>query len=110
MKNKLNIKDSITELLCNEIEVINDHTVNILNAACILNSHGIKHKVKHGWKVNSQKQYNIEAYLYIEMYLGTKHYFIDIIEDICVTRHLTKEVFRKLPSEKRINHILKTSC
>lgn len=110
MKNRINTKDNIIDLICNELKIVENHTINILNTSYILSGHSIKHKIKQGWKVNKYKQYNIEAYLYIEIYLGAKHYFIDIVDGICMTKQLTKDILKKIPSKKYIARVLKTSC
>lgn len=102
MNNKVNTKDNIIRLVRDNLELTDNHTVNIINAVNILKTHGVKCKLKQGWKVNIHKNYNREAYLYIEMYIKGKKYFIDVTDDIYMTRCLSKGVFNKKPSEKYI--------
>lgn len=102
MNNNVNNKDNIIKLLRNTLELTESHTVDVLNAAIILKSNNIDCRVIQGWKVSIQKQYNREAYLYIELYINSTKYFLDILDDIYISKNITKGVFRKKPSEKYI--------
>lgn len=103
MNNNVNNRDNIIKLLRNTLELTESHTVDVLNAAVILKSNNIDCRVIQGWKVNIQKEYNREAYIYIELYINSKKYFLDILDDIYITRNMTKGVFKKKPSEKYID-------
>ena len=97
-----NKKEYIVHLLNNTLHITDNHTANIINAFNILQSNNIKCKIMQGWKINTQKQYNREAYIYIEIYICSKRYFLDIKDKIYISGYLSKEVFRKKPSEKYI--------
>lgn len=102
MNSNVNNKDNIIKLLRNTLELTESHTVDILNAAIILKSNNINCSILQGWKVNIQKEYNREAYIYIELYINSKKYFLDILDDIYISKNITKGVFKKKPSEKYI--------
>lgn len=102
MKSNVNNKGSIIKLLRDTLELTESHTVDILNAAIILKNNNINCNVLQGWKINIQKEYNREAYIYIELYINSKKYFLDILDDVYISKNLTKDVFIKKPSEKCI--------
>lgn len=103
MSSNSNSKDSIIKLIRSTLELTENHTVNILKSAIILRDNNIDCRVVQGWKVNIQKQYNREAYLYIELYINSKRYFLDILDDVYINRNTTRGVFRKKPSKKYID-------
>lgn len=102
MNSNVNNKGSIIKLLRDTLELTESHTVDILNAAIILKNNNINCTVLQGWKINIQKEYNREAYIYIELYINSKKYFLDILDDVYISKNLTKDVFIKKPSEKYI--------
>mgnify|MGYP006939714117 CR=1 FL=1 len=97
-----NRKEYVEQLINNTLEITDNHTANVINAFIILQSNNIKCKIVQGWKLNTQKIYNREAYIFIELYICSKRYFLDIRDKIHISSSLNNGVFRKKPSEKYI--------
>lgn len=95
-------KDDIIILIRNNILLTGNHTIDILNTVYILSRSNVKFKLKQGWKINISKKYCIEAYLYIELYIKNKRYFIDVTDDVYINRSMTNGLFKKRPSKKYI--------
>lgn len=96
-------KDKLIELLNNEIKISDDNTENIMTIATLLSEKHIKFKIKQGWKVNFNKEFNREAIVYIEVFIEHKKYIIEINNNISLSRKLNANILKSKPSDKYIN-------
>lgn len=104
-------KEYIIQLIDSTLEITDNHTANVINAFIILQSNNIKCKIVQGWKINTQKVYNREADIFIELYICSKRYFLEIRDKVYISSSLSNGVFRKKPSEKYIASKFKsTQC
>lgn len=95
-------KSNILNILNKDLRILNINTIDIINASNILSDNNIEHKVIQGWKVNKHKEYNREAYLFIELKINNKNYYLNILDSIHLSRENIKGVFKKKPSDKYI--------
>ena len=106
MNSKLNSKDGIIDLIMNNLNICSNHTDNIINAYYILSACNIKCKVRQGWKINIHKDKYIEAYLYIEVYIKNKKYFLDILDSPIISKNIAGGIFKKRPSIEYIASVI----
>lgn len=99
-------KSSLIELIDSNIIIRDNHTENIMNASNILYTNNIRYNIMQGWILNKHKDNSLEAYIYIEVYIMNKKYYLDIKEEIMLTHILCEGVHRKKPTIKYIKKIL----
>lgn len=105
----MNNKASVLSMLRSELTVVNCNTTDIINASIVLSRNNIEHKVIQGWKINTEKPLNREAYLFIELSIDNRIYYLNITDDIHLSRENIKGVFKKRPSDKYIAYRITNS-
>lgn len=100
-------KEGILEVLKDNIIICNEHTTNILNAKYVLDAYGVKSEVRQCWKINGHKANFLEAYIIIYLELDNCEYYIDILNNISITKKLGLGVFKRKPSKKHIDKYIK---
>lgn len=103
-------KHRVKEILSNSIDINSSHTSNIINSSIELNKNRIYTEVKQGWKLNNQKEYKREAYLYLKAIIENNVYYIDINKNITINKTIPKGIYKNKPSEKLISRKIKENC